>query len=307
MANNRTSIYSALAANILIAATKFIAGAFTNSSSMISEGIHSVVDTTNQILLLYGINRSHKPPDASHPFGYGKELYFWSFIVSIMIFGLGGGLSIYQGIMHISHPEQMGDPTWNYVVLGASFVFEGTSLIVAAKAFNKVRGELSWYEAIVKSKDPSSFLVLFEDGAAVVGLLIVFILMVCSHTFDIPWLDGLASILVGILLVFASIILERESRSLLLGEGIAPETRKRIIEMTEKDEAVLKVTNVLSTYQSPDEVVLMLIVIFHDELETDEINAAIERIRKRIKTEYKLIEFVFVQPQALSSAALKQQ
>src|ERR1700712_3857581 len=163
-AKKHISIYGALAANVLIAVTKFIAGAFTGSSSMISEGIHSVVDTANQLLLLYGLKRSKKPADQSRPFGYGKGLYFWSFIVSISIFGLGGGISIYQGIIHIITPVVMHDPVWNYAVLFLSILFEGGSFLIALREFNSVRGDLSIWKAIVKSKDPSNFLVLFEDG-----------------------------------------------------------------------------------------------------------------------------------------------
>ncbi|WP_202962915.1 cation diffusion facilitator family transporter [Chryseobacterium sp. P1-3] len=234
MNNNQKSIYSALAANLLIALTKFIAGAFTNSSSMISEGIHSTVDTANQLLILYGMKRSKKAPDQSHPFGYGKELYFWSFVVSILIFGLGGALSVYQGIAHIMEPEVMKDPFWNYIVLLLSLIFEGTSFIIAVKAFNQTRNGMRWWDAIIKSKDPSSFLVVFEDGAAVAGLIIVMILMWLSHSLQIPELDGLASVIVGLLLVFVSFILARESRSLLMGEGIATETREKIAQLAEK-------------------------------------------------------------------------
>ncbi|MBV6880995.1 cation diffusion facilitator family transporter [Epilithonimonas ginsengisoli] len=259
MANNHKSIYSALAANLLIALTKFIAGAYTNSSSMISEGIHSTVDTTNQLLLLYGIKRSKKAADESHPFGYGKELYFWSFVVSILIFGLGGALSIYQGISHILEPELMKDPFWNYIVLILSLIFEGTSLFIAVKEFNKTRKGMGWWDTIIKSKDPASFLVVFEDGAAVAGLIIVMVLMGISHSFQIPELDGLASVIVGLILVFVSFILARESRSLLMGEGIAPETREKIAKLAEKDAAVVRTKNILSTYQSPEEVVLMLV------------------------------------------------
>lgn len=297
MAKNRTSIYSALVANLLIAVTKFIAGSFTNSSSMIAEGIHSMVDTTNQVLLLYGLKRSKKPADSLRPFGYGKELYFWSFIVSILIFGLGGGLSIYQGVLHIQHPETPGDPTWNYVVLGLSMIFEGVSLIIAAKEFNKLRGELSFWNAIVKSKDPSSFLVVFEDGAAVIGLIIVFVLMFCSHHFLIPWLDGLASVLVGVLLIFASWIIARESRSLLMGEGITNDIRQKIKMLAEKDKAVITVSNIISTYQSPEEILLILVVSFKPDLDTEAITDAIDRIRKAIKNEFTLVEFVIIQPQ----------
>lgn len=297
MNNNQKSIYSALAANLLIALTKFIAGSFTNSSSMISEGIHSTVDTANQLLILYGIKRSKKALDQSHPFGYGKELYFWSFVVSILIFGLGGALSIYQGIAHIMEPEIMKDPFWNYIVLFLSLIFEGTSFIIAIKAFNQTRNGMGWWDAIVKSKDPSSFLVVFEDGAAVAGLIIVMILMWFSHSMQIPELDGLASVIVGLLLVFVSFILARESRSLLMGEGIASETRDKITRLAEKDAAVVKVKNILSTYQSPEEVILMLIIDLEEHLDTEEITEAIQRIRTDIKNEFKFVRFVIIQPE----------
>ncbi len=295
--SNKKSIYSALAANVLIALTKFIAGAFTNSSSMISEGIHSTVDTANQLLILYGLKRSKRSPDQSHPFGYGKELYFWSFVVSILIFGLGGALSIYQGVAHIMEPELMSDPFWNYIVLILSLIFEGTSFFIALKEFNKTRHGMGWWDAIIKSKDPSSFLVVFEDGAAVAGLIIVMVLMGLSHYLQIPELDGLASVIVGLLLVFVSFILARESRSLLMGEGIARETRLKIAQLAEKDSAVIKTKNILSTYQSPEYVVLMLIIDFEDHLETEEITEAIRRIREDIKNEFEFVHFVIIQPE----------
>ncbi|WP_260255239.1 cation diffusion facilitator family transporter [Epilithonimonas hominis] len=290
-------MYSALAANLLIALTKFIAGGFTNSASMISEGIHSTVDTLNQLLLLYGLKRSKKAPDESHPFGYGKELYFWSFVVSILIFALGGALSIYQGVKHMIHPEMMKDPYWNYIVLILSLIFEGTSLVIAIKAFNKTRQRLKWWDAIIKSKDPSSFLVVFEDGAAVAGLLVVMLLMGMSHSLQIPELDGLASVIVGLILVFVSFILARESRSLLMGEGIAPETKAKIARLTESDSAVVRTKIILSTYQSPEEVILMLIIDFEEHLDTEEITDAIQRIRATIKQEFKLVRFVMIQPE----------
>lgn len=298
MTRSRISIYSALAANLLIASAKFITGTYTNSSSMISEGIHSVVDTINELLLLYGLKRSKKPADKLKPFGYGKELYFWSFIVSILIFSLGGSLSIYQGVLHIRNPKPLGDPTWNYIVLAFSVLCEGTSFAIALKDFNKLRGELSFWKAIIKSKDPSSFLVLFEDGAAVLGLFIVFIFMQCGHAFNKPALDGVASVLVGLLLIMASLILARESRSLLMGEGIAAETQEKIIKLTEQDAAVIKVDRVLSTYESPEEIVLMLVVIFKPLLNTLEITTAIDRIKSVIRMEYQLVKFVVIEPKA---------
>ena len=296
---SKNSIYSALAANLLIAITKFVAGALSSSAAMISEGIHSLVDTVNQLLLLFGIHQSKKPADAARPFGYGKELYFWSFIVSILIFGLGGGLSIYQGITHIIHPDELRDPTWNYVVLGFSVIFEGISLGIAWKEFNAVRGTDSWWSAVIKSKNPANFLVLFEDGGAVLGLSIVAICLFIGHEFNLPWMDGFASLLVGLLLVSISMILARESRSLLMGEGIAPETQQKIIKLAERDESVLQARHILSTYQSPEEVVLMLIIAFKPDLDTANINDAIVRIRTSIKKAYPLVSFIIIQPEAV--------
>jgi cation diffusion facilitator family transporter len=296
---SKKSIYSALIANLLIAITKFVAGALSSSAAMISEGIHSLVDTINQLLLLFGIHQSKRPADALRPFGYGKELYFWSFIVSILIFGLGGGLSIYQGITHIIHPDELRDPTWNYVVLGLSLIFEGISLGIAWKEFNQVRGKDSWWSAIIKSKNPANFLVLFEDGGAVLGLSIVAVCLFIGHEYNLPWMDGLASLLVGLLLVAISIILARESRSLLMGEGIAPETQQEIIKLAEGDKSVIQARHILSTYQSPEEVVLMLIIAFEPNLDTDDINSAIVRIRGAIKQAYPLVSFIIIQPEAV--------
>ena len=297
MASSNRSIYSALAANLLIAITKFIAGFISNSAAMLSEGVHSVVDTANQLLLLFGLHQSKKKPDTRHPFGYGKELYFYSFIVSILIFGLGGGISVYQGITHIIHPDMPGNPIWSYVVLCLSVVFEGTSFVISAKEFNKLRGDQTWWQAITNSKDPSTFLVLFEDGAAVIGLFIVMICLFLGHRYHLDYLDGVASLLVGLLLVGVSIILARESRSLLMGEGISKQTKVRIEEIVEEDADVLKLMHILSTYQSPSEILLMLIVAFKSNLNTDEINEAISRIRNRVKDEYGLIHFVIIQPE----------
>ena len=296
MPSSNKSIYAALAANLLIVLTKFAAGFFSNSAAMVAEGVHSVVDTANQLLLLFGLHQSRKKPNAKHPFGYGKELYFYSFIVSILIFGLGGGVSVYQGIAHIITPEVPGNPNWNYAVLGMSVIFEGSSLLIAAKEFNKLRGELSWWQAIVKSKDPSTFLVLFEDSAAVIGLVIVAVCMFIGHTYHINYLDGLASLLVGIILICVSLILARESRSLLMGEGISLLTKKRITEIVEQDADVLKLMHIMSTYQSPSEVLLILIISFKDNLDTAGISQAIICIRNRVKDEYNLIHFVIIQP-----------
>jgi cation diffusion facilitator family transporter len=300
MATAKKTIYAALLANLLIAVTKFVAGGISHSAAMIAEGMHSVVDTINQLLLLLGINLSKKKPDRSHPLGYGKELYFWSFIVSILIFGLGGGLSVYQGIMHIINPVELGDPKWSYIVLGVSVIFEGTSLVIAAIEFNKLRYGQSWWDAIVNSKDPTTFLVLFEDSAAVAGLLIAALFLYLSHHLNKPYLDGVASLLIGVILIIVSLILARESRSLLMGEGIRADTRRRIRKVVESDKAVLSLMHLLSTYQSPEEILVMLIIEFKPDLTTADIDKAIDRIRSEIKKEFGRIRFVIIQPDAFS-------
>jgi cation diffusion facilitator family transporter len=296
MAAANKSIYAALLANLLIAITKFIAGGISNSASMVAEGIHSLVDTVNQVLLLLGLKLSKKKPDKYHPLGYGKELYFWSFVVSILIFGLGGGISVYQGIIHIIHPEKLGDPFWSYAVLLLSVIFEGSSLIIAAKEFNKLRDGQTWWDAIIRSKDPSTFLVLFEDSAAVVGLCIVAICLWLSHHLNKPFIDGIASLLVGLILIVVSLFLARESRSLLMGEGIKKDTKKRIKEIVETDSSALKLMHLMSTYQSPDEILVMLIVAFKPSLNTADINESIDRIREQIKAEFGRIKFLIIQP-----------
>jgi cation diffusion facilitator family transporter len=282
---------------VFIAVTKFAAGSVSNSSAMISEGIHSLVDTINEVLLLWGIKRSIKPPDLKRPFGYGRELFFWSFIVSILIFGLGGGISIYQGIVHILHPQPLGNPFWNYIVLGASILFEGTSFIIAAKEFNKVRENLSWWQAIKQSKDPSLFIVLFEDGAAVLGLFIVMICVFLAHQFNNIYLDAIGSLSVGLILVCTSMVLARESHSLLMGEGVKKTTQQRIISIIESDPSIAKMTKVYSIYMAPEEVLLILSIKFRMTITAAQLDDAIENIRSTIQKEFVRIRHVVIQPE----------
>lgn len=292
---NRT-VYIALAANLLIAVIKFISGFVTRSTAMLSEGVHSLVDTTNQLLLLLGIRLSKKTADAKRPFGYGKELYFWSFIVSLLIFAIGGSISIFQGISHLRHPAPPADPFWNYIVLACSFLFDGGSLVVAIIDFKKVKGKKSWWTAVHQSKDPASFLVLFEDSAAVLGLAVVAIMLYLGHKLNNPYLDGVASLIVGVILTIVSILLARESRSLLMGEGIATATQFKIRSIVENDKAIDKVLQIFSTYQSPEEVMLLLLVRFKDDLETQDITDAIERVKTAIKKEFPFAHYIIITP-----------
>ena len=296
---SKRSIYSALAADLLIAVTKFIAGSISRSSAMIAEGVHSIVDSGNGFLLLFGLYKSKQKPDKEHPFGYGKELYFWSFIVSILFFGLGGGISIYQGIQHILKPVPQDNPVMNYIVLAISFIFEAVSMIIPTRQFYREKGDLSWWDGLIRSKDPTIFTVLFENFAAIIGLVIVAISVFLNQQFHLPYIDGLASLLVGLLLVGVSLIIARESRSLLMGEGIAEENRSKIIELVEKDDDIKKVTKIHSIYQSPEEIILMLIVAFKDGLETENINRAINRLSKKIKKDFPRIRYIMIEPHGL--------
>src|SRR2546423_5250205 len=241
MASPKLPIYAGLFANLAIAVTKFIAALASGSSAMVSEGIHSVVDTANEALLLLGIKKSSRPADDARPFGYGKELYFWSFIVSILIFGIGGGLSFYEGVIHIQNPEAIGDPFWNYIVLAVAFVFEGISFTLALRAFNKQREETPFWEAVKRSKDPTTFVVLFEDGADLVGLLIAFAGVYVGHAYQKPIAEGIASIAIGFLLTFISLLLARESRSLLMGETASSAVLEDVMNIAKKDPAILQV------------------------------------------------------------------
>ncbi|MBO0938596.1 cation transporter [Fibrella sp. HMF5335] len=289
-------IYTALFANLGIAATKFVAASITGSSAMISEGIHSLVDSGNELLLLLGIYRSQKPADAKRPFGYGRELFFWSYIVALLIFAVGGGVSLYEGVTHLQHPEQVENPIWNYVVLGVALVLDGYSLYTALTAFNTQRGKQPFWQAVIDSKDPATFTVLFEDAADVLGLLIALAGVVLGQVFDNPYFDGIASILIGLLLVGISVVLARESKSLLMGEGVDEMTKNRLVDLTEADAAVTSVLFLHTIYMSPNEIVLMQRVAFDPALTADLISHAIHRISNTLRTEMPDIRQMFIEP-----------
>ena len=226
--SSKLAIYAAIAANVAIAATKLVVAGITGSSAMLSEGIHSSVDSFNGVLLLVGIRLSQRPATPEHPFGHGKELYFWSLIVAVLIFGLGGGISFYEGVQHIRHPQPLQNPTWNYVVLGAAALFEGISFAIALRQFQRLVGGAPFWEFARRSKDPTTYTVLAEDSAALVGLAIAAVGIALSHWLQMPALDGAASVLIGILLAGVAGLLAWQSRGLLIGEGIRPETARAL-------------------------------------------------------------------------------
>ena len=296
MKSSRISVYVALIADVLIAACKFIAAFISGSSAMLSEGIHSLIDSVNEILLLVGLHHSRKPADEDRPFGYGRELYFWSFIVSLLIFSLGGCITIYQGITKLKHPSGIEDLAWSYTVLAVSFVFNSASLFIAAKSFNKQRREDDFWEEVKQSKDPSSFLVLLEDAAGLLGVIIAFIAIWLQDITHNNNYDGIASILIGFILIAVSFVLVRENRSLLMGEPAGKETLKKIIALTEKDEAVAKVVKHYSIYMSPEEIILQLRIVFKGQQSVTEAVEAIERIKKNIQQKYPRIKQLFIEP-----------
>src|SRR5690606_9460545 len=241
-------IYTAFAANLAIAVIKLIAAAITGSSAMVSEGIHSLVDSSNEVLLLIGLHKSKKAPDQKRPFGYGKELYFWSFVVALLFFVLGGTMSVYEGIRHLIEPEEIKSPVWNYIVLSLALVFDGYSLYTAVRIFNQQRGSTPFWQAIKVSKDPSSFVVLFEDMADVIGILIAVTGITLSHIFNNPYIDGIASILIGLLLMLVAIFLVRQSRNLLMGESISVEELNKLVTLIEHNQNVFTADARLSMY-----------------------------------------------------------
>src|SRR4051812_16698157 len=295
---SRKVIYAALAGNLLIALTKFAASLWTGSSAMLSEGVHSVVDTSNQILLLYGISRSSKPPDEDHPLGHGRELYFWSFIVALLIFSLGAGVSFYEGIAHIREPVHITDPVLNYIVLGISFVFESATLAVALKEFNKTRGSLGYIEAVEVSKDPPSFLVLFEDSAALIGILIALVGTAAAQVFAIPVLDGVASIGIALVLAVTAVFLARESKGLLIGEGARGRTVRSIRQIAAEQPGVEHVNDLVTVHLAPQQVVAALSLEFKDELTTPQIENAVANIERRICSQNPEVFTVFIKPQS---------
>ncbi|MES9851608.1 MAG: cation diffusion facilitator family transporter [Candidatus Thiodiazotropha sp. L084R] len=288
-------IIAALIGNTLISITKFVAAFFTGSSAMLSEGIHSLVDTGNQGLLLYGMARAQKPADEAFPFGYGKEIYFWSFIVAILIFALGGGISIYEGIKHIQHPEPISSPIINYVVLGLAMVFEGAAWVFAFREFSKVKGKWGYMEAVQRAKDPSVFVVLFEDSAAMLGLIVAFLGVLLAQLTGIPFFDGLASVVIGLILVGTAIWLAYETKGLLIGESANQPVIQGVRALVVDRESVDHVNEVLTMHMGPDFVLVNLSVDFKDHLSADEVETSIAEMDLAIKTEFSHVKRIFIE------------
>jgi len=265
---------------------------------MLSEGIHSLIDLSSQLLLIWGIKTSRKSPNSKRPFGYGREFYFWSFIVSLVIFTMGGCISFYEGFLRLYRPQMEGNVSWNYAVLAFAFVFNMISMFAALKAFNKRRRDIPFWEAVIKTKDPSTIIVLLGDFGDLLGLIVAFLGIFLGRMMNKPYYDGAASMIIGVILIVTSAVLIRESKSLLMGETTSRKTLQRIIKLTEADIAVIKVKKHFSTYLSPEEVLLQLNTVFKDGLTTHEITDAIQRIIKNIKNEFPRIKQIFIEPVA---------
>ncbi len=299
---SRIAVFAAIIGNLIIAIIKFIAAAITGSSAMISEGIHSLVDTGNGVLVLLGMNRAKQPADETHPFGYGKSLYFWTHIVAISIFGIGGGMSLYEGISHIRHvaPDaEMGDPTAAYIVLAISLLVEGGSFTVAIKQFLQAKGDMGAWQFIKQSKDPSLYTVVLEDSAAMLGLIFAFLGIFLGHLFNNPYLDGAASIAIGLLLMSVAGILASRTKGLLLGEGVNPDELADIRRRVESDPAVERAGDILTMYMGPHDLLVNMGVCFVAGTTAEQMHEAIRRIEADLRSAYPETNRVYIEAESL--------
>ncbi|MBL4588552.1 MAG: cation transporter [Alphaproteobacteria bacterium] len=288
-------IIAALIGNSLISVTKFMAASMTGSSAMLSEGIHSLVDTGNQILLLYGLKQAAKPADEKFPFGHGKEIYFWSFVVSILIFAVGSGISIYEGIHHILHPAELKDPTINYIVLGLALLFEGAALFFAVSEFKKVKGDLGYFQAVKRGKDPALFVVLFEDSAAMIGLLVALVGIALAQYTGNAVFDGMASVVIGLILGATAIWLAVETKGLLIGESADPDTIAGIKKIVSSRVSVEYVNEVLTLHMGPNYILVTLSIEFNDNIKVEKLENLIHILTEEIKGEYPDVKRVFIE------------
>jgi len=297
-------IYAALIGNALIAVTKFVAAVVTGSSAMLSEGIHSVVDTGNQLLLLHGIRQSQKSADARFPFGHGREIYFWSFVVAILIFAVGAGISMYEGVIHLLHPAPIESPIVNYVVLALALLFEGSAWRIAMREFRRERGDLGFFEAVHRSKDPSLFVVIFEDSAAMLGLLVAFVGILLGHLTAWPYFDGIASVIIGMILAGTAIWLAVETKGLLIGESATSDVLQGIRQIAQSCREIRHVNEILTMHMGPDYVLVNLSVEFDDAVSAADIEIAVAQLDRRIKQTYPMAKRIFIEGEARRSDAL---
>ena len=297
-ASSRKVILAALVGNLLISVTKFIAATLTGSSAMLSEGVHSLVDTGNQFLMLYGLKRASKPADEDFPFGYGKEIYFWSFVVAIMIFAVGAGVSIYEGVHRIMAPTPVVNPMINYAVLGLALLFEGAAWYIALKEFDVRKGRRGYLEAVHQAKDPSVFVVLFEDSAAILGLFVAMAGILLTDLTGVLIFDGIASVIIGLILGVTAIWLAWETKSLLIGEAANRPVVQGIRQLVQGIPEVSHVNEVLTMHMGPEFVLVNISADFDDAITADVMETAIATIDREIKAQYPRVQRVFVEAEA---------
>lgn len=296
--SSKKVIFAALIGNGLITITKFIAAGLTNSSAMLSEGIHSLVDTGNQVLLLHGIRQSQKAPDENFPFGHGKEIYFWAFAVAILIFAVGAGVSIYEGVHHILDPVPMKSPHVNYIVLSLAMLFEGAAWYFAFKEFTKSKGKWGYLDAVKRGKDPSMFVVLFEDSAAMLGLLIALAGVGLSQYTGNPVYDGIASVMIGMVLGGTAIWLAYETKSLLIGESANPEVKNEIKRILNSESSIKSTNEILTMHMGPEFILVNISVDFRDDIPIGTIEKTIADIDRKIKSKVPEAKRIFVEAEA---------
>jgi cation diffusion facilitator family transporter len=286
----------ALLANLGFAVSKFVAAAITGSSAMLTEGVHSVVDSTNQLLLMWGRRAAKKPPDTLHPFGYGRELYFWSFVVAVLVFSLGAGVSVYEGIIHIANPEEAVSPLIAYAVLVVAFLLEGWSTVEAFGDFKKAKGTLGWFAAVRASKDPPAFIVLLENGAAMAGIIAAAIGLALSQWTGNPFYDGAASIVIGIILGVTAALLAYESKGLLIGEAADPALVRSLHQLACDQPGVVGVGQVLTVHSSPDQITVMMNVDFRDDMLAGEVERIVCRVEDEARERWPAVRRLYVRP-----------
>ncbi|MFL6843578.1 MAG: cation diffusion facilitator family transporter [Allosphingosinicella sp.] len=294
--SNRTLLI-AFAANLGIAVSKFVAAAFTGSSAMLTEGVHSVVDSSNQLLLIWGRRQARKPPDDRHPFGYGRELYFWSFVVAVLVFSLGAGVSVYEGILHILHPEEAVSPFVAYGVLIVAFLLEGGSTLAAFKDFRASKGRMGWLEAVRRSKDPPAFIVLLENGAAMAGLIVAAIGLALSQITGDPFYDGAASIVIGVILALTAFLLAVESKELLIGEAAEPEIVEGLRSIAGGRPGIAGIGRILTVHSAPDQITAMMSVDFVDTIDARSVERLVCEIEEEVASRFPIVKRLYIRPE----------
>lgn len=301
--NSQKVLYASIAGNLAVAATKFAAASWTGSSAMWSEAVHSIIDTGNSILILYGMNRAQRRPNHLHPLGYGREIYFWSFVVAVLVFALGAGVALYEGGTRIIHPQPLQDVTVNYGVIAISALFDGTTWWIAMTNF---KGKKPWSAipgAIHDSKDPPSFMVIFEDSASLIGLTIALVGTVLTDWLGLPVIDAIASLLIGVLLAVTATLLARETKGLLMGEAADPGIVKALLQLAKEMDGVAHANGIMTVHMGPKQIVVALSLEFADALKTPEIEAKVLELERRLRAAYPDVIAVFVRPQSVEGFA----